>query len=629
MEVKIENILRTFKTDLKFNQPLFEAIANSFQAHAKTIDITFYKNENLLGYDYVGSICVGDDGDGFTLDNVNSFCEYLSDFKLNLGCKGVGRFTWLKIFNKIEIESMTNDSIVKFVFNKDFDRRNIKIQNQLNKKRYTTIKFEEIVNKYKDVEIDLDKFKKQILEYFMLTFINFKNTNRKFAINLIYNEKSESITLEDIVDLQKKEFDIFSSFDQTNYKFTILYNFIDKISQNQNECFLCGNGRTVEKYDLKKIFSTLPDNKIIKVLIISNYFDDRVNDERTEFTFSKSENNPNISNPLPFTQISENIIEKLSEIVLNEFPNIEDSNKNIIAECIEEKPYLAKYIKDDPSLIKKKKEVLENAQKAFEKEKEDVRKNFIKMLEDKTSTSDGEEFVKQLNKMNELSNRELAQYFIYRQIIIDALKRLDDNNEKIEKFLHNLFFEMGETSDISDSLERKYKNCIWLLDDKYMSYEKIFSDSKISKIKEEIKSSSNNDNYDGKEPDLTIFYSNHDIVVVEFKAIGAKTDDKLSAIPELSRNIGIIASHFENINNIYGYVITKFDDEFKKLIKYQAGVKPLFSTGNDPIYFLPNDNIEDSNGNKVNTFIYFISTNTIYNDANERNKMFIDIINNK
>ena len=59
------------------------------------------------------------------------------------------------------------------------------------------------------------------------------------------------------------------------------------------------------------------------------------------------------------------------------------------------------------------------------------------------------------------------------------------------------------------------------------------------------------------------------------------------------------------------------------------GIKPLFSSGEEPIYYLYNDNIRDIDGNKKNAYIYFVSTDNIYSDANSRNKMFIDIIKNK
>ena len=211
MEVKIDNILRTFKTELEITQPVFEAIANSFEAKSTIIDIVFHKKENLEDADYVDYIEVIDNGDGFTKENIDSFCEYLSDYKLQLGCKGIGRFTWLKVFRTIEVESYTGNSIVKFKFDRYFKPGDINPVPTFDARKQTIIRFKDLNEKYIYSKINVAKFKRQVLDYFMLTFINYKNNNSDFKINLKYENKSDSITLKDIDDLHKKSFKLYSN----------------------------------------------------------------------------------------------------------------------------------------------------------------------------------------------------------------------------------------------------------------------------------------------------------------------------------------------------------------------------------------------------------------------------------
>jgi hypothetical protein len=52
---------------------------------------------------FIKEIIVTDDGDGFNTKNYNAFKEYKTKNKIRIGCKGVGRLTWLKLFNKAEI----------------------------------------------------------------------------------------------------------------------------------------------------------------------------------------------------------------------------------------------------------------------------------------------------------------------------------------------------------------------------------------------------------------------------------------------------------------------------------------------------------------------------------------------
>ncbi len=48
---------------------------------------------------------IEDNGVGFTPDNMDSFETLDSDYKANLGCRGVGRLLWLKAFDKVSVGS--------------------------------------------------------------------------------------------------------------------------------------------------------------------------------------------------------------------------------------------------------------------------------------------------------------------------------------------------------------------------------------------------------------------------------------------------------------------------------------------------------------------------------------------
>lgn len=81
--------------------PLFEAVVNSLQAIAerqKTCDFLgeisiLIDREDTLSEDIIGKIediTIVDNGIGFDSDNFNSFMEYDSAYKENIGGKGVG-----------------------------------------------------------------------------------------------------------------------------------------------------------------------------------------------------------------------------------------------------------------------------------------------------------------------------------------------------------------------------------------------------------------------------------------------------------------------------------------------------------------------------------------------------------
>ncbi|WP_156851003.1 ATP-binding protein [Bartonella refiksaydamii] len=100
MLVKLNAIIGDLFPKTNIVTVLKESIVNSVQAHAAKIDVLFqlYSNANLWNNQPVFSMSVFDNGDGFTKDNIKSFSSHKSDYKIQEGCKGVGRITYLKIF---------------------------------------------------------------------------------------------------------------------------------------------------------------------------------------------------------------------------------------------------------------------------------------------------------------------------------------------------------------------------------------------------------------------------------------------------------------------------------------------------------------------------------------------------
>jgi hypothetical protein len=116
--------------------PLFEAVINSSQAINDVkpkiignirIDIeretTLFDEENppIIGFR------VTDDGIGLNDDNFDSFNTAFSPHRLSIGGKGLGRFTWLKAFDRVEMTSTFREDDQtgllrrEFVFDANYD----------------------------------------------------------------------------------------------------------------------------------------------------------------------------------------------------------------------------------------------------------------------------------------------------------------------------------------------------------------------------------------------------------------------------------------------------------------------------------------------------------------------------
>jgi hypothetical protein len=109
--------------------PLFEAVVNSLQAIedagenvlSPAITIKVERDrvlENLSIPGTVNGFAVSDNGIGFDDENLDSFFTSDTQHKVRKGGKGIGRFSWLKAFDRVHIEShfLNDGKLLKRVF---------------------------------------------------------------------------------------------------------------------------------------------------------------------------------------------------------------------------------------------------------------------------------------------------------------------------------------------------------------------------------------------------------------------------------------------------------------------------------------------------------------------------------
>ncbi len=630
IRVSIGNILETLNDKLDFWQPIYESIVNSLEANASEIDIYLSSQKDLTKTSILSGVRITDNGEGFTQKNFDSFNEFLSALKRSKGCKGIGHFTWLKVFKEVKITSYTKENTyLNFTFNMEYDPTSVKPHSQAVEQPKTTIEFGTILPAYTGSvsAINLDKIKEQFENHLLVKLSLLKNNNYRFNINIHHDNEVAAINNDNIIQLQTQKFSLTTT--DKKYDFNLYYSFFDA-TPKRRELFYCANERTVTKFTNNIKIDKLPDNSSIIMLLTSRYFDERVSNLRNKFTFDLSDNNPSLLNPIPFPKINEQLQTAVDQVILQKYPSVATTNDATIEDCITEFPYLAKYIRNDSALIKNKKNIIEKAQKEYKEEKENVKQEFYSML--RKQNIDTTEFSDIIRKVNDISSRELTQYFLYREQIIKALNKLNKERSKYEEEIHSLLAPKGLVS--ASQTKHYYDTNIWLLDDKFLTYSELFSDKQIQEIKRHLGAENEKTYGQYKEPDLTIFY-NHvgkeykDLVVVELKALGAKADQKISALPEINRNLQYVLNGVDNIRNIYGYIITEIDEEFRHYLESQPGVRSLFSKGNTPFYYYYNENIKDKNENKKGAHVYIVSLNSIYQDAKMRNDTFINIIKNK
>lgn len=597
MEVLTKQIVKKLPKNLRLISIVQEAITNSIQANANQIEVFFETIDNNLieGTNLkVKRVIVCDNGEGFTDDNIKSFNQFMSDYKYNLGCKGIGRFTYLTICSNIEIFSHNKNKPIKFNFT--LDTQAIVPQNcfEFTTLNQTKIVFNDIQNK--TISCDLKQEVKLIVEHFISTFKfmvdDKKNVLIKIFLNNDFIEEIDSNRYgkgftDDYFEIQLGEI---------IEKFNVSY----KKQGSSIKGFYCANKRSVKEDGLEINFRTKNDSGLL-FFVTSNFFDENVNDERTDFTIKDEDKNLMY---LDWNTINKHLFAKINTICKNEGIDIEEisiKNKN---ESIKNAPYLAAYISKSKNMATSA-SIIKEAKELFELDKSYIRN---------TKNINNSDYEERLYTSNQA---ELAEYFFDRERIIKDIKNtIDDTAKKRnETIIHDKIMKR-KTSD-KNQLDYKNSN-LWLFDERFMTYTYAYSDNTINKI---LQLSDNDKNI---RPDICIFTKSKEdaseIVLIELKGSDATGEKNSSGINELNKYARKIKNYFEQNGKeilIWSYLITTFNKETKQEIEDTNGIKRAYTTKGD-LYYLYNDNL--------NMVTHILTLDTMVEDAMARNQLFLNIL---
>ena len=235
VKVEISSILNQLKQDISFYQPMLEAIVNSLEARATNIEIHLDTIKQKTLFDSLERVTVSgytiiDNGVGFNKENRISFSNYLSSYKQKLGCKGIGRFTWLKIFEKISINSYTGTENISFDFDKNFSEDSFNIKED-NTNQKTIIKFDDVLTKYyekfttlksldndESLIVDINEIRQLIFDYLSVKLFLLNKKEIKFNIKICIENNTVTISNNDVINLLQKDFSLFATLDEGDRK---------------------------------------------------------------------------------------------------------------------------------------------------------------------------------------------------------------------------------------------------------------------------------------------------------------------------------------------------------------------------------------------------------------------------
>jgi len=526
--INIEGQVRQIKlSKTKALWPLFETVVNSIQSLEDTnekekritieairetqFQLNMSADEKIDKCTHFEEFIITDNGNGFNTENYNSFLEAYSQLKVKKGCKGIGRFLWLKAFDEILIDSTYYENEKWFRRRFSFSLSGINsesnysiVDNNQACFRKTVVHLKGYKSEYRELTpCALENLARKIIEHCLPYFIIGNcpeivlkdSVGDTLTLNKYYdNTYIKSVQQEPLV------------IKNTNYT---LYHMLLSDGADKHELHLCANSREVKSIDLSKKIPNM--NKRIEKsggnmfyvgYLTGDYLDKSVNTERSEFNFSEL---PLINDTV--TASEEEIIDSavgLIKIYLHDdLQVLSDEKKKQIDRLVRSKKPQYRY------LLNQRPQVYDLIPSGLSDEKLDLelyhqqqiwefdtfqKKQAIdeKIKNDATTDCEFEVIFKEYCKnITELSCAGLAEYVIRRKAVIELLTQAleSDENGKYSKEarIHSIICPMQASSD-----EVPLDNMnLWLIDDRLAYHHYLASDQKMNVIPDLVNDSDN------------------------------------------------------------------------------------------------------------------------------------------
>lgn len=293
--------------------PLFETVINSIQSledtdtEQKIITIEALRNPNIQSrmnkdgtqseeQTHFEQFIVTDNGNGFNDANFKSFNEAYSQLKVKKGCKGIGRFLWLKAFERVVVSSTYQENGKWYLREFDFTLYGVSPDGEQPKElkdnsytNMTRVVLTGFAPKYRDsVAYSLESLAKKIIEHCLPYFIMGTvpiivlkdNRGESFSLNEYYEKVYRDSLNQDPIELRGRHYQ--------------LYHMVLAQGADGHELHLCANNREVKSIELHKKIANLEKGKKLPTddgyvyyvgYLAGDYLDESINVERSEFEF--------------------------------------------------------------------------------------------------------------------------------------------------------------------------------------------------------------------------------------------------------------------------------------------------------------------------------------------------------
>jgi hypothetical protein len=681
-KVDIKDVIKNYDLNAEegFLFCLLEAISNALYCSIEnssiqiTINITRQYKSNEIKKDednYIQSFKIEDNGTGFIDDNFKNFTRQI--YKTNHLCgKGLGRISFLKVFDDVKIESIFNEDEKIFRRTFSFDSKTIKDNKspiETGNPNKTTITFKNIKPEFQEyTQKNIDFYRNEVLKHFYIFLYYLKNESKKFEIKLIDDSGHETERIINTDQLNKdtftiEEFDIedktkLSGIDRVRFE---LWHIKTK-NIDENKAFYVVDERSAGKINNIDLPSGPLEDKsgssyYYNAYLKSPFFSRFLNESRTKLTLPSNKTNSNKSSNKSITEerIQETIKEKINLFLKYELDilnkkkegnviktlNDNDNNKITSNKAYlyilmdkESKEKLLDMIKFDDSkqkILSKIKDLHEKLQEeTIQKINRTIQK--IQMVKSDIDFQEIENEIKsQIQQVNIENLVNLSSYIMYRKYILnlfnEGIEFYIKNKIQNEGFFHNILLPKNSMNSAESNL--------WLIDDQFLYFEgisevaikditikgnKIIRD--LTKEEEDMLNEFNKKRLQNRI-DLLFFPEEKKCVILELKDPKASLDQNVFQMDRYVQYIANFVKPEFSIESFFTYLIT---DNFNKYDKPGNGYRKIYGVEG----FVRNSadvKSYDNDNTIANQYSEVIRYTDIYKRANKRNKIFFEKMN--
>jgi hypothetical protein len=563
MQSEILRLSHWLFNKVNFIEPIIEAVINSIQANATNIIITT-KRKDKTAAEYLANeiyqITIQDNGDGFAKARRDSFEVIAKTDKIKEKCRGIGRLSYIRVFERIFfcsnfLDEKNDIQNVRFFFNANFTKIKSPRKQIANNTTGTKIIFDKLIKR--DIQNkDIGLSSKALLNDIV------RNKQAETFSSVIYTAliKTKKITIKvdgdsfviDNTNITWNEikFDI-EDFGEIFIKYAF-HDFNDKkLNDSDYIAYQVGDRAVKQIFPSQAKFEFANDKSSLSLIcFVSNEkLNEITNNNWRDFNLGRDKWNKinkaiqiKIYNDIISSNLQEDIAQKQKDDSLRENPHL--------------KLILDEY---DKSLFLNKSQAVEKAAR----EKEDILQPYF------SSKTDTDELFKDENNeknINIIQQSALAELMITRFRTLEDAYTKCNSKDVAEKDIHNILFTQKTNSN---SIKN---NNLWLLDARWQYSKHIESDNSINDIFSELsieklyekhnlqltEDDKNNIEKDkrkfNKRPDICIF-NESSVVIVELKKPSVDLSFHIEKIKLYGALISFISK--QKYRNIYGYLIGK------------------------------------------------------------------------